>query len=82
MAALGHNNPPPMNAAEDMAAVIFALSRAMRDSAAQQAVANRVGVTRQCINHYVTASRDMSLPRACQVARAAGYRLALVPVEG
>lgn len=77
---IGHNGRPPMSPAEDFLHIRIGLERAL-SRVPQQSVASACRVTRQCIGHYIAGTREMTLPRACQIARATGFRLVLVPVE-
>lgn len=79
-ATIGHNGRPPMSPAEDFLHIRLGLERGL-SRRTQQSVASACRVTRQCIGHYIAGTREMTLPRACQIARATGYRLALVKVE-
>jgi len=51
------------------------------DGVTQQSVADAMGVSRQRVSQLEQGKRNPTLATACDMARARGYRLALVPVE-
>lgn len=78
--AIGGNAPLPTNPASDYAMVQRAV-KTLLSSAPQQTVARKIGATRQTVSHYLRDERTPSTFDLCCIARAFGYRLALLPVE-
>lgn len=70
-----------MSAARDEFDILTTLQRRPA-GVTQQATACAMGVSRQYVEQLENDKRKPSLATACEWARARGYRLALVPVEG